>query len=228
MICNGKYNNCGNYDHHVDPTTLHEFAHGAFRWFHAFIPSTIEIVNENYEVEEEILLSDTYLNLDLFQKKYYGFLRGVMKQKQQMHRAGYTGELRNKFVKVLFNGKIAGADGFLLDVMRGRDGGIQPFIYFYSWCFSIKIKCWCDLKPYFEREHYKLLRKMYKNVEDIDLIVGILLEKRCGNEMGKIGGCIVLEQFYRFKYGDRFFYSHQDLPHSFTSGKMKFQSIFIH
>lgn len=123
------------------------------------------------------------------------------------------------FIKTDYRGKEAGADGLLLDVMRSRDGGTAPFIEFYKLCSSKEIKSWDDLEPYFEPAHFELLRSFYENVGDIDLMVAILLEKRCGNFIGQIGGCIMGEQFNRYKYGDRFFYTHSNNPHEFTSGK---------
>lgn len=72
--------------------------------------------------------------------------------------------------------------------------------------------------PYFEKEHFELLQQLYENVKDIELMVGILLKKRCRNLMGKISGCLVAEQFYRYKYVDRFFYSHNNNPHKFSTG----------
>lgn len=123
------------------------------------------------------------------------------------------------FVKVPYRGKEAGADTFAHDVLRGRDAGLHPLIRYYLLCFGIKIKCWSDLKRYFEKEHLELMQKMYKNVEDIDLMIGILLEKQCGNLMGKIGGCLVAKQFYRFKYGDRHHYSHPNGAYPFTKSE---------
>lgn len=122
------------------------------------------------------------------------------------------------FIKTKYKGYDVGVDGLILDIMRSRDSGTAPYISYYRMCLSKKIKSWNDLKPYFERDHYKLLKRLYRNVNDIEPMVGILLEKRRGNFIGKIGGCLVAEQFHRFKYGDRFFYSHRDNPHRFSKG----------
>lgn len=107
-------------------------------------------------------------------------------------------------------------------MMRSRDDGAAPFIYYFPKCASTHIKSWRDIKPYFETEHYKLLRKLYKCVEDIDLYAGLLLEKRCNNLMGLIGGCIVAQQFHNFRFGDRFFYSHPNNGYNFTLGSQFF------
>lgn len=115
--------------------------------------------------------------------------------------------------------------------MRSRDSGTASYISYYRMCFSKKIESWKDLKPYFKRDHFKLLQHLYQNVNDIESMVGILLEKRHGNFIGKIGGCLVAEQFHRFKYGDRYFYSHRDNPHRFSAGflfRFLLNQFFLH
>lgn len=114
-------------------------------------------------------------------------------------------------------GKDVGVDGFILDVMRSRDTGTAPFIDYYQMCTNSVVKNWKDLKSHFETDHFELMQQLYKDVSDIELMVGILLEKRRGNFIGKIGGCLVAEQFYRYRYGDRFFYAHPNNPYPFSS-----------
>lgn len=126
-------------------------------------------------------------------------------------------QLRNLFLKLKYRGKEAGADTMIIDVMRDRDVGSAPFIDYYEMCFSKKIETWQDLEPYFEKEHFKMLQQLYKNVRDIEIMIGVLFEKRKENYMGKISGCITAEQFYRYKYGDRFFYTHRNSPHKFST-----------
>lgn len=129
-------------------------------------------------------------------------------------------QFRNLFFKAKFRGQEVGIDGLLLDIMRTRDGGVAPYIDFYPMCLNKKIESWSDLEPFFEKSHFKLLRQLYKNIRDIDLMVGILMEKRNKNQnmLTKIGGCIVAKQFFNFKYGDRFFYSHHNNPNRFSKG----------
>lgn len=119
-------------------------------------------------------------------------------------------QLRNLFLKLKYRGSEAGADNMIIDVMRDRDGGSAPFIDYYPLCGYKKIKSWSDLEDDFEKEHFKVLRRLYKDVRDIEIMVAVLFEKRKANYMSKISGCLTAEQFHRYKYGDRFFYSHPD------------------
>lgn len=91
LNCKGK---CYKYDEDINPTTTIEFAMNAFRFFHVNLPSTVEMVNKNGRIVEEILLSNTYGQLDMLKTKYNNILRGLMQQKQRMNRAAYTEEVR--------------------------------------------------------------------------------------------------------------------------------------
>lgn len=149
----------------------------------------------------------------------------ISSEKKNSEKLHFFTQVRNLFIKNIYHGKKVGVDGMILDVMRSRDSGTAPYIDYYPMCVSVQIKCWTDLEPYFEKKHFQLLMKMYANVKDIDLMIGILLEKRYGNEMGKIGGCLVAEQFNRFKYGDRYFYSNSNNPHKFSKGSLSLKSV---
>lgn len=111
-----------------------------------------------------------------------------------------------------------GNDQFLIDLMRNRDSGTAPFVDFIEYCTSEKMKQWSDLRSYFKDKEYQALRKIYQDIRDIDLLVGTLLETHSKNRIGKIGACIIANQYYRLRYGDRFFYSNPNNPNKFTAG----------
>lgn len=62
---------------------------------------------------------------------------------------------------------------------------------------------------------------MYKNVDDIDFYVGMLVEqpKSQHSLVGQTIRCILADQFFRLKNGDRFFYENAGQPSSFSAGK---------
>jgi len=64
-----------------------------------------------------------------------------------------------------------------------------------------------------------LLKQYYDSVEDIDLLVGALLEPRVdGGMVGETARCIIADGFYRIRYGDRFFCDVEGQSGSFTKG----------
>jgi peroxidase len=65
-----------------------------------------------------------------------------------------------------------------------------------------------------------LLKTIYRNVADIDLFVGMTLEKPTfeGSFLGNTFLCLISDQFLRTKLGDRFYYENQGQPGSFTEG----------
>jgi len=64
-----------------------------------------------------------------------------------------------------------------------------------------------------------LLQQFYDSVEDIDLLVGALLEPNVdGGMVGETARCIIADGFYRIRYGDRFFCDVENQPGSFAKG----------
>lgn len=65
----------------------------------------------------------------------------------------------------------------------------------------------------------QILKKLYATVNDVDLHVGTLLEApEDGSIVGPTARCILSDNFFRYRYGDRFFYDVQGQPSSFTQG----------
>lgn len=57
---------------------------------------------------------------------------------------------------------------------------------------------------------------MYASPRDVDQIVGLMLETKSNVLMGPVSRCIVAEQLYRSKNGNRFFYSLPNGAYPFT------------
>lgn len=69
-------------------------------------------------------------------------------------------------------------------------------------------------------QNVNILSTLYKDVSDIDLVVGGSLENIVsGTEAGPTYLCLLTEQFYRTRVGDRFFYENGDLEIAFTPSK---------
>lgn len=96
-------------------------------------------------------------------------------------------------------------------------------------CSSIKSYDIFHYVPTILLQDIKMLKELYHSVNDIDLIVGLLLEKICdGAIVGPTTRCLIADGFYRYKAGDRFFYDVQGQPGSFTPGKYTYPIIYYH
>lgn len=200
----------------MDAGNLAEFSQGAFRSLHTNIPSKFNYYSDSLEISKTMDFSDTVDRSKLLENNFNGILRGMLQDPMATGGLGCSPEVRNKFQK---NKCGFGMDLFSTDVMRGRDFGVAPYIEYFSFCDpTASIKKWQDLKPYFSDEHFTLLQRIYANMNDIDLLVGVLLERKQFGAYGKIGACIVAEQFRRFKFGDRFFYTSRAVRNPFTAG----------
>jgi peroxidase len=205
------------YDINADATTLNEFSTAAFRIFHAFLPSMLEIRNEN-TTEMSLNLSDLLKKSELL-NYYENILRGMTHQK--MNLVGYSNEVLNRMFK---NQNKIGIDLLSMDIMRGRDHGIPAYHKFLKMCnvTANNIKVFNDLAPMISKKSIIQLRQTYKTVYDIDLIVGGALENLELSSKGGVFGptfeCIIREQFNRWKSGDFYFYSHKS---SFTGDQLR-------
>ena len=100
-----------------------------------------------------------------------------------------------------------------INIQRARDHGIPGYVQILEACGgpSISGTDFRVLDDFIPRSLQRILRSCYRTVEDIDLFVGILLERiQEGSEMGRTGTCLFLEQFNNSRRGDRFWYERGD------------------
>merc|ERR1711973_464909 len=93
------------------------------------------------------------------------------------------------------------------NIQRGRDHGLPGYNMYREICTGSKAKDWADLRKSIEPRHIEELKRVYRNVDDIDLYVGGFLEAAHEDSiLGPVFKCIIGDQFARLKKGDRFFY----------------------
>lgn len=199
----------------LDASNLVEFSQAVFRTMHTNVPSTVNLYSVGYVKPTPMDLSDTVDKATMLERNYNKFLRGMLRDPMKTNQIGCSGELRNKFQK---NECGFGMDLFATDIMRGRDFGVAPYIDYVQFCAAVTVKKWDDLERFFADENLRLLRRIYSSVKDIDLLVGVLLERKQSGLYGEIGGCIASHQFSRLKLGDRFFYTSSENPYAFSAG----------
>ncbi|KAL1452913.1 hypothetical protein WDU94_007097 [Cyamophila willieti] len=83
-----------------------------------------------------------------------------------------------------------------------------------------KVKSFDELSDVMSKEDIEQLKTGYTHVDDIDLYIGGLYERPTedGGLFGPTFRNIIAEQFYRWKNGDRFFFTFSNQSGSFTLG----------
>ncbi|CAH1116127.1 unnamed protein product [Phaedon cochleariae] len=113
-----------------------------------------------------------------------------------------------------------------LFIHMGRDHGIPSYPKFLQYCTnstSKKPMTFDDLKNFgIKAEFIKALKYLYRSPQDIDLLVGAILEKPIpGAMMGPTFNCLLKEQFKLLKKSDRFWYENDLPPSSLSTGQLK-------
>ncbi|XP_041968484.1 peroxidase-like [Aricia agestis] len=210
------------YNEDVNPGVINGFGAGAFRFLHTIIPDSIMTCPASYQSAYMYKLSDHYFNPYLLESSAESFndiLRGIVTQRAGEADSHCTGEITNMLFK---SHNKWGLDLIAMDIQRGRDHGIGSYNDFRETCGLRRAKSFQDLAGEIPQDRINLLTKYYEHVDDIDLFVGGSLESDIqGSILGQTFQCIVAEQFYRTRIGDRFFYDNSEMPHSFTPEQLK-------
>ena len=109
-----------------------------------------------------------------------------------------------------------------INIQRGRDHGIPPYVQWRKPCALSPIKSFDDLERSMPPSAVTKLRSVYSSVEDIDLFTGGLAEKSVrGGLVGPTFACIIGQQFSNIRRGDRFWYENSRQEGSFTPGQLQ-------
>lgn len=211
LTCEGLYCDC--YSEDVEGQTLNEFTTGISRFFHLFVPDNFENIDEAGNVVAN-RLSDIFFNTEMLKTEYDAVARGLMFQPKN------AGAFPVELINFMFRGqRQAGSDLMSMDIQRNRDHGIPPYTQFREFCNLSPVDSFEDLAPSVSDENIEKLRSMYESVHDIDLYVGAGLENYVGSLTPSMS-CFTIEQYKRFKCGDRFFYTNDVNGHPFTEAQM--------
>jgi peroxidase len=109
---------------------------------------------------------------------------------------------------------LCGLDLVSLNIQRGRDHGLVGYNSWREHCGLKRVSTFKQLQGDIDDDSLQNIQSVYRNVEDIDLYTGALSEKPInGSILGPTLTCLILDQFIRVKYGDRFWYEN---PNSFS------------
>ena len=197
----GRYHG---YNPRVDPSVPNSFATAAYRYGHSLVRPFFDRLNENFLPLPigPLRLVDAFFAPDQF-KKSLGtdpIMRGwVSVNSRRMD------EFMNSVLTTqLFQTPLSpGLDLAALNLQRGRDHGLSPYLIYRNFCFK-KFGISSD----FEND-LTLVRflKLYGSLETLDLWIGGLAEERLpGGLLGATFSCIFGLTFRAVRDGDRFFW----------------------
>lgn len=205
------------YRANVNPAIANEFSTAAFR-LHTTINDDVEFFDNNgrpitftyldreggyVTVEGEMELRDAFFNPGVYRQTGPD---GILKYAASTH----AEELDNQVVDSLRNFLFGqpgqgGLDLASLNIQRGRDHGLADYNTVRAAYGLPRVKSFADITS--DVKLQQTLRKVYGNVDNIDLWVGALAEDHVlGSSAGALITRVLSDQFQRLRDGDRFWY----------------------
>nr|AYV89017.1 chorion peroxidase-like [Tetranychus truncatus] len=213
------------YDPNLSPAIIQEFATAAFR-LHTLIPGFIELRDSSMKVTRNTSLTKLYYNPSVFYEKpsvFQSIINGLLSQPVCPADNIITEAITNHLFPPGTHGSDEpwGFDLVSIDIQRGRDHGLAGYNEWREACGFKTAKNFSDLSEFFYPESLPLVEKLYKSVDDIDLVVGLNLEPRPeGQNVGPTAACIITETFRRLKFSDRFWFENAGQPSSFDLSQL--------
>ncbi|XP_063992692.1 peroxidase-like isoform X2 [Diachasmimorpha longicaudata] len=210
------------YDASVNPSVLNEHSNAAFRVFHSLIAGYLKLVMEDRSASQSLLrLSDWFMRPSIIEQadNMDALTRGLADQPEQNRDEFYDREI----TVFLFrgNGRLGG-DLRATDIQRNRDHGLASYNDYRDFCGLRRAGTWGDFGDTISAQNIEKLSQLYETPDDVDLTVGGSLEE---NAPGALTGptflCILIEQFYRTRVGDRFWYESSNPDVAFTREQLR-------
>ena len=176
-----------NYNSKAYPQILNEFASASFRLHHLVSDRTIKVTKEFEPVEIKDLARSLFNSSDVY-SNFESIARGLLVDRIYESQPHMTPYLNHYLLENIFE---AGKSSLgALNVQRGRDHGLPSYNRYREFCGLNLAKDFEDLSTNIDREIVEKLKKVYDNVNDIDLYVGGISEKKIeGGVLGDTFSC---------------------------------------
>ncbi|PZC76464.1 hypothetical protein B5X24_HaOG204526 [Helicoverpa armigera] len=201
------------FDPHYEPGVIREYILGA-RWFHNFQPGQFDLYrNGKYRGRRPApddslrsgILSVNNTEADLTQ--------GSLIQPSDDFDYVIAPDLAERYF-----GEVQTANDLpATDMMRGRDAGLPPYNHYRKICGMKPAKHWEDFHDAIDKDKVEVLRRIYEEIDDMELMVAIYAEKLMpGTWVGPSLYCIMVHNLLLWRRSDKFFFEHGDFPAALT------------
>jgi hypothetical protein len=204
------------YNEHVDPSVLNDHATAAFRFFHTNIAGFLRLFDEHRSSFSALRLSDHFNRPQIIEEgnNFDDLARGMHTQPQEASDKFFTKEIT---LFLFRNGRPLGQDLRAIDIQRARDHGLASYNDYRHYCGLSKAHTFDDFGDHIDTESVHKLASLYHHPDDVEFTVGGSLEAIVpGTLVGPTFLCILAEQFYRTRKGDRFFFENGEKDTAFT------------
>ncbi|KAG8181172.1 hypothetical protein JTE90_010945 [Oedothorax gibbosus] len=199
------------YDSSVALGIWNEFSTAIFR-LHSMIATQVGFDHHRFK--------DYFANALLLREgKMDNIIKGTFKVPSQRNDHYFIKDVTNHLYQRSFTPLPYGEDLVSLDVLRGRDNGIPPYVDMLRHLTGgrMDVTEFDDLAPLMPSTNIRSLKNLYKDVLDVDLFAGALMENIIpGSQLGPTSAAIVSMQFNNIKFGDRFYFEHEGEAGSFS------------
>lgn len=142
LLCRDSVH-CDCYSDTIDGSVINEFTTGPGRIFHFFVPDNLILQNAAGAVDLR-RISTLFGQSGLIRTNYDDIIRGMLFQPMKTN--GFPFELLNHMFRT--GATEAGLDLLSMDIQRGRDHGLPPYLHFRTFCGLAAVTTFEALEPY--------------------------------------------------------------------------------
>lgn len=165
--------------------------------------STGSVRLSDYFTRPKLLDDDGAINYELLG-------RGLGVQPEQSTDLNFDPEIKDFLFRF---GHQFGQDLRSIDITRGRDHGLATYNEVRRRCGLSSSRAWKCVERSIPKHLVSILRRLYASPDDLELVIGGALETPIGNSLvGPTFTCIIVNEFQRIRYGDRFFFENHNSP----------------
>ncbi len=197
------------YNEDVVPNIPNAFATAAYRFGHSQIQPFFDRLDSNYESipAGPLSLVDSFFDASQFLDNggTDPILRGLLTKPARKVDEFLNSVLTSRLFSD--SSSVPGLDLASLNVQRGRDHGLPPYITWKQWAEKE-----CGVESDFLNQLTSIhFQQTYGSLDNVDLFVAGLAEERLsGGLVGAVFACIFGNTFTALRDGDRFYYENSD------------------